>query len=148
MTEVDRDVLRSRLERLAHHLHRIESKRPSSVEELLASDDLRDILAKNIESAVQLCLDVATHVCAAKGRSVEKASDAFGVLAELGLIDRELADKLVKAVGFRNISVHRYVDTDWAIVIQIAQHDIEDLKRFAHWAAALALDQAPSGAGK
>lgn len=143
MSDVDRDMLRSRLARLSHHLRRIEGKRPRSLEELLVSDDLQDILAKNIESAVQVCLDIATHLCAANGRTIEKASDAFVVLAELGLITKDLADKLIKSVGFRNVSVHRYVDTDWAIVMQIVDTGVADLKEFARCAASLAGDPPP-----
>ena len=140
MTPVDRDVLRSRLDRLGHYLRRIEDKRPAGLDELICSHDLQDILAKNIESAVQVCLDIATHVCAAHGRAIEKASDAFGALAELGLIRSDLATRLVKAVGFRNVSVHRYVDTDWTVVMQIVETGVADLKEFARWAATLAAD--------
>jgi len=140
VTDFDRDVLRSRLERLSYYLRRIDEKRPRSLDELLASRDLQDILAKNIESAVQACLDIAAHVCAARGRTIEKASDAFGELADLGLIPRALADRLVKAVGFRNVSVHRYVETDWAIVMQIVESGVTDLKDFARRSAALAAE--------
>ena len=142
MSDVDRDVLRSRLDRLSHYLRRIDEKRPQSLDELMASHDLQDILAKNIESAIQVCLDIAAHVCAARGRAIEKASDAFGVLAELGLIQSSLAGKLVKAVGFRNVSVHGYVDTDWTIVMQIVESGVADLKEFARWAARLAVEPA------
>lgn len=146
MSDVDRDVLRSRLDRLSYYLRRIDEKRPRSLDELIASRDLQDILAKNIESAIQVCLDIAAHVCAARGRAIEKASDAFGVLADLGLIQGELSGKLVKAVGFRNVSVHRYVDTDWAIVMQIVESGVADLKEFARWAATLVVEPpAPQG---
>ncbi|MGH8672768.1 MAG: type VII toxin-antitoxin system HepT family RNase toxin [Burkholderiales bacterium] len=143
MTTIDRDVLRSRLDRLGHYLRRIEEKRPSSLSELVFSHDLQDILTKNIESAVQVCLDIAMHVCAARARSIEKASDAFDVLAELGLIQNELAGRMVRAVGFRNVSVHRYIDTDWTIVMQIVESGVADLKEFARWAATLAVEPAP-----
>lgn len=143
MSDLDRDMLRSRLERLSYHLRRVEEKCPDSLNELLASNDLQDILAKNVESAVQVSLDIATHICAARGRTIEKASDAFCVLAELGVIEKELADKLVKAVGFRNVSVHRYIDTDWAIVWQIAESGVADLKEFGRRMAMLAEEPPP-----
>ena len=144
MSEFDRDVLRSRLDRLSDYLRRIDEKRPQSLNELMADRDVQDILAKNIESAVQVCLDIAAHVCAARGRAIEKASDAFGVLSDLGLIQGELAAKLVKAVGFRNVSVHRYIEPDWAIVMQIVESGLADLKEFARWAATLVAEPPPS----
>lgn len=142
MSEIDRDAIRTRLERLSDHIARIESKRPASLQGLLENRDLQDILSKNIENAVQLCVNIAAHVCAANGRFTEKASDAFPVLSDLGLIERTLAEKLVRAVGFRNVSVHRYAEVDWSVVMRIADKDIEDLKEFGRWAAALVSEHA------
>jgi len=109
---VDRDVIRAKLRALADHVARIEQKRPASLAQLRADRDCQDILAHNLEKAVQLCIDIATHVCAAQGRAVETAGEAFTALDELRLIDATLATNLVRAVGFRNVSVHEYVAVD------------------------------------
>jgi uncharacterized protein YutE (UPF0331/DUF86 family) len=60
------------------------------------------------------------------------------MLSQLGLIEEDLASKLVAAVGFRNISVHEYAELDWTIVIMIATTGVANLRAFGRWAAALA----------
>jgi len=142
---VDKEVIRSRLVRLNGHLGRIEEKRPDPLNLLLTDPDVQDIVSHNLEKAVQVCIDIASHVCAAHGRAPETAGDAFVVLAELGLIDQELAQRLVSAVGFRNVSVHEYAEVDWAIVMKIVEDGIQYLKDFGRWAASLAAEPPPPG---
>jgi len=146
MNVIDGDVVRSRLTLLQHHLTRVDARCPGTLQELVANADTRDIVAFNLEKAIQFCVDVATHVCAAHGRSAQTAAEAFGVLSEIGLLDAELADKLKNAVGFRNVSVHEYADIDWAIVFRIASQDIGDLKSFGRAMAALISEPPPAGA--
>ena len=55
----------------------------------------------------------------------------FDVLATAGLIDPELANRMKKAVGFRNIMVHSYDEIDWAIVHTIGHTYLDDFKAFA-----------------
>jgi len=43
----------------------------------------------------------------------------------------ELADRMKKAVGFRNISVHRYQNIDWSIVYSIVTERLDDFSAFA-----------------
>ena len=57
--------------------------------------------------------------------------EAFIRLQDLGVLDAELATKLRKAVGFRNIAVHSYQDIDWAIVYAICTKDLDDFKSFS-----------------
>ena len=142
---VDKEVIRSRLVRLNGHLGRIEEKRPDPLNLLLTDPDVQDIVSHNLEKAVQVCIDIASHVCAAHGRAPETPGDAFVVLAELGLIDQELAQRLVSAVGFRNVSVHEYAEVDWAIVMKIVEDGIQYLKDFGRGAASLAAEPPPPG---
>lgn len=55
----------------------------------------------------------------------------FDVLAELGVINTELATRMKKAVGFRNIAVHNYEAINWQIVHAIATNHLSDFKDFA-----------------
>lgn len=140
---VDKGVIRSLLVRLDDHIGRVEEKRPAPIGLLLTDRDLQDILSHNLEKAVQVCVDIASHVCAAHGKAPETAGDSFRALADLGLMDEALAGKLVSAVGFRNVSVHQYADVDWAIVTEIAVDGLRNLKEFGRWAASLAVEVPP-----
>ena len=55
----------------------------------------------------------------------------FDLLASAGVIDGELALRLKKAVGFRNVAVHQYESIDWNIVHAIAQRHLDDFGVFA-----------------
>jgi len=137
MIAIDKDIVRSRLARLQYHLARIDERCPGTLGELIASPDVQDIIAHNLEKSIQVCIDISTHICAAHGRSTETAVESFGILVELGLLDDGLSGRLGKAVGFRNISVHEYAEVDWAIVFRIASDDIQDLKEFGRAVASL-----------
>lgn len=55
-----------------------------------------------------------------------------GALAAADVIARDLAVRLKKAVGFRNIAVHNYEVIDWKVVHSIAQNHLSDFSDFAH----------------
>jgi uncharacterized protein YutE (UPF0331/DUF86 family) len=58
------------------------------------------------------------------------AADAFAELAKLELIERGLAQRLQRAVGFRNVLVHEYTEVDWKIVMRVIRTDTRDLSAF------------------
>ena len=127
---VDASVIDAKLRELSRRLARIEAKRPSAAGTLLKDEDLQDILSRNLEVAIQTCMDVALHLCASHGKVPETGAQAFGVLAELGLLDKALAQRLRLAVGFRNVLVHEYTGIDWKIVMQVLRTGTRDLAAF------------------
>lgn len=85
----------------------------------------------NLERAIQQCVDIASIIIS-DTEAVPPATMAssFTVLAENRIIDNTLAERLSKAVGFRNIAVHEYNKRDWVIVYSIITKDIEDFRKF------------------
>ncbi|MBI3373032.1 MAG: DUF86 domain-containing protein [Betaproteobacteria bacterium] len=142
---IDEEVIRARLVRLTNHIGRIEKKRPTPLNLLLTDRDAQDIVSRNLEKAIRVCVDIASHVCAAHGRALETAGESFLVLTELGLMEKPLAEKLVSAVGFRNVSVHEYADVDWNVVMRIVANGLQDLKDFGLWASTLVTEPPPRG---
>lgn len=55
----------------------------------------------------------------------------FDVLAGMSIIGPELALRMKKSVGFRNIAIHNYEAIDWQITFFIATRHIEDFSAFA-----------------
>ena len=146
--KMDKEIIRSKLVRLNAHLTRIEDRRPEPLSKILTDLDVQDILSHNLEKAVQFCIDIASHICAAHGRVPQTSSEAFLTLSELGIIDGELAAKMVLAVGFRNVLVHEYAETNWAIVMKVVVDGIEDLKSFGKSIASLVSEPPPPGSRK
>lgn len=128
-----RQVVLEKLESLRRCVARIEARRPPSVAALGADLDAQDILSVNLTRAVQLAVDLATHLLA--GREVmppPTMGESFLALAEAGVIPLDLAHRLKAAVGFRNVAVHSYRSLDWAVVFRlVSEHllDFEDLAR-------------------
>jgi uncharacterized protein YutE (UPF0331/DUF86 family) len=57
--------------------------------------------------------------------------EGFERLAELQVIPRQLAERLQKAVAFRNILVHNYTNINWDIVANILTQHLTDFVQFA-----------------
>lgn len=57
--------------------------------------------------------------------------EIFQRLYELKIINHELAQRLKKSVGFRNLAVHNYHDLNWDIVYAVASLHLKDFIDFA-----------------
>ncbi|HET8902780.1 MAG TPA: DUF86 domain-containing protein [Saccharospirillum sp.] len=130
---MDRAIVDQKIESLRRCLERVRTRLPSTVEALQSDPDAQDIVALNLTRAVQLCIDLAAHWLSEHGEypAPKTMGQTFDVLASAGLVDPELANRMKKAVGFRNIMVHSYDEIDWAIVHAIGHNYLNDFKAFA-----------------
>jgi len=59
--------------------------------------------------AIQNCLDIAAHIISDENFGVPGSNnEMFYLLEDNGYIKKDLTEKMVKAVGFRNLIVHEY----------------------------------------
>lgn len=129
---MDRDVVEQKLESLRRCLRRIETKCPINAAALIADIDLQDIISLNLSRAVQISVDIGAHLIA--GLEVpppDSMGQTFDLLAQEGVLNKELASNLKKAVGFRNIAVHSYESINWEIVYSIIKYHLADFSEFA-----------------
>ncbi|MCR5081752.1 MAG: DUF86 domain-containing protein [Treponema sp.] len=128
---MDKDLIRTKLEALTRCISRIKEKTPDSYDELKNNYDAQDIISVNIERAVQNCVDIAGHMCCDYNETPSSMGECFVILANHDILSVELAEKLSKAVGFRNIAVHQYQTINWKVVYSICTAGIKDLIDFA-----------------
>jgi len=129
---MDRQIRDSKLESLRRCISRIVEKRPATPEALEGDYDLQDILSLNLERAVQICVDLAASMIADLQVPVpETMAKTFEILAQNRFLSEQTANQMKKAVGFRNIAVHRYHEIDWQIVFNIAHERVADFEAFA-----------------
>ncbi|MDI7267310.1 MAG: DUF86 domain-containing protein [Myxococcota bacterium] len=84
--------------------------------------------------AIQCCVDAGNHVVAEEGLPRPgAAAEVFARLADAGRLPRPLADRLSRAVGARNLFVHRYWQINHDRVRQMLQHDIDAFAQFEGW---------------
>lgn len=129
---MDREVIEQKIEFLRRSVERVRQKTPATAAALATDPDAQDILTLNLTRAVQLCVDIGAHLIAGKDNPApDTMGQTFDVLAELGVIHHELAVRMKKAVGFRNIAVHNYEAIDWQIAHAIATRHMSDFVAFA-----------------
>lgn len=125
------ELIRAKLDSLARCLERVKEKCPAEARALEGDFDRQDVLSVNLERAVQLCVDIASHFVSTTSHPAPRTmGEAFDALADLGIIESNLAESLRRAVGFRNLSVHAYDKLDWEVVHRAAKNGIRDLARF------------------
>ncbi len=129
---MDKLIVANKIDSLQRCLKRVEQRCPQNLEELLNDIDAQDVVTLNLSRAVQLCVDIALHILTSSNQPVPQTmSDAFTSLSEEKVISADLADKMRKSVGFRNIAIHQYEKINWAIVYAIATEKQDDFKAFA-----------------
>ncbi|NTU54023.1 MAG: DUF86 domain-containing protein [Chlorobiaceae bacterium] len=129
---MDWEMINQKLESLRRSVARVKEKCPDSLDALKKDYDAQDIVTLNLSRAVQMCVDVGAHLLAeSKLASPGTMGGTFEMLSEAGIISPDLAGKLKKAVGFRNLAVHNYDAINWAIVFAIATTHLEDFLVFA-----------------
>ena len=129
---MDRVVIDQKLESLRRCVARVTAKRPASVAALALDVDVQDVLVLNLSRAVQICVDITMHCLASSDSAVPQTmGQAFELLALEGRINNDLAQRLRRAVGFRNLAVHSYDSIDWALVFAISGDQLDDFRAFA-----------------
>lgn len=128
---IDRDVLDAKVESLRRCLERIRTHTPENAENLLTDYDAQDIIALNLQRAVQLCVDMGSHIIGGnQWNAPETMAGVFPILEENGTIAADLSARMQRAVGFRNIAVHEYQAVDWHRVYRMVTENLDDFRAF------------------
>lgn len=131
MAPVDAAILAERTAAVQRHLRRVAERLPADPAGLRPATDATDAVLLHLWQAVQVVIDVAVWACVTLGLgSPATYGDAFRSLAVDGVIDADLAERLVRAAGFRNVLVHAYADLDLARVHAAAVAGPDDLLAF------------------
>lgn len=117
------DVLARKLERLRRYLDHLAAHRGRTSEEVAADPYAVERL---LELVVQVSVDILSHQLAERGLTPESYRDTFELAGGEGLLADELADRLSRAAGLRNILVHLYEDIDYEIVAASIDRALDD----------------------
>lgn len=129
---MDQVIFDHKLESLRRCVKRVEEKTPSNVGQLSNDPDIQDILVLNLTRAVQLCVDIGSHVISETEESAPTTmGDVFSTLEKLQIITSDICISMKNAVGFRNVAVHNYDVISWEIVFAICQNRLVDFRQFA-----------------
>ncbi len=133
MGDVDA-VVAERLKRLAEYVDELHEYRGKASSFQVYQEDtmLRRAVERTLQIAVESCLDIGRRLIALEGfRFPEDNKDVFQVLAEEGVVPRELLPALLDMARFRNIVVHNYAKLDDARVYGILKKRLGDFDAYA-----------------
>lgn len=127
----DIDLVLLKASNVHKHLNRISTSCDDELEAFLSNQDHQDIVCFNLQMAIQNCIDIAAHIVSEEGTLVPgSVNEMFYFLEEKGLLPAPLVERMVKAVGFRNLLVHEYGKLDLAEVFRIARNRTADLNEY------------------
>ena len=128
---VDSDLILAKSSSVKRHLNRVIEKRHTDLQTFLQDIDRQESILFNLQMAIQNCIDIAAHIVSEEGVGVPgSTNEMFYLLEENEYLNNELTEKMVKAVGFRNLIVHEYGKIDLEQVFEVAQEDIKDLNEY------------------
>lgn len=129
----DPPLIARRLLALHEVVGHLEQRLPDLTPERLATDPMLEAAVERwVQIAVEACIDIAYHIVAERGWTPPDAARvAFATLASHGLISSQLAERLGRAAGLRNILVHEYVRVDTALLLASISAGLPDLRAFA-----------------
>ena len=131
MSVLDRAVLAERTMAVERHLRRVGERLPASAADMQPATDVSDAVTLRLWQATQIAIDLALAACLSlKLGTPASYADAFRRLQQARVVDAALADRLVRAAGFRNIVAHAYETLDMGRVYAAAKEGPADLLAF------------------
>jgi uncharacterized protein YutE (UPF0331/DUF86 family) len=131
VTALDRETLAEKVAAIERHLARVAERLPADAADFRPNTDVSDAVILHLWQAVQIVIDLALAACLhLKLGTPSTYADAFRRLAAAGQLGVSLAERLARAVGFRNVVAHAYETLDMARVYRAAHDGPPDLRRF------------------
>ena len=122
------DVVVNKVQIVQRCVGRAREELDASGESFATDPSRQDAAVLNVVRACEATIDLANHVVRRRRAGVPNSSaQAFRLLADVGVLDLDLAERLARMVGFRNIAVHAYRELDLAIVERVIREGLEDL---------------------
>lgn len=91
-----------------------------------------DMIILNLQRACEAVLDIAMYVVSTRKLGLpQNKREAFIILEENNIIDKQMSLNMQGMVGFRNIAVHDYKEIDEKIIKDVIENHLEDLLDFA-----------------
>jgi len=92
----------------------------------------QDAAILNIQRACEAALDMGQHLIRKYKLGIPQSSrDVFTLLATANFLPAELAEKMKKMVGFRNIAVHEYQRLQLAITEYVITQRLDDFSEYS-----------------
>jgi len=124
-------VIENKIAAAKKYLKILERYRGRSAKDIERDVDLRGAVERYLYLAIQAAIDLADSVIAFRGfRKPATMGESFSILLEENVINENLAARLTKMVGLRNILAHDYSKLDYDIVGDVMRVGRQDIEKF------------------
>lgn len=129
---LDRNVILARLAKLDDYVFRLKRFEDIKLKDYLNDYDLQAIVERNLQLAIQVCIDITNYIIARKKLTFPiEQENIFLLMGREGIIPQKLAARIKGMVNFRNILVHDYTEIDSERVFKILKQGLKDFNEFA-----------------
>jgi uncharacterized protein YutE (UPF0331/DUF86 family) len=128
---VDRALIQRKLRDLQRYVREVSEFREIDHARYREDWKTQRIVERTLQLAIEVCADVAAHLIADRAlRAPSTYAEAFEILAEAGLLERDLRDVLVRMARFRNLLVYEYARIDPDLVVRVLRENLTDFEKF------------------
>ena len=125
------DVLLNKTATIEHSIHRALEEYNKNPETFASDFTRQDAAILNIQRACEAALDMGQHLIRKHKLGIPQSSrDVFALLATADFLPAELAEKMKKMVGFRNIAVHEYQRLQLAVTEYVITQRLDDFNQY------------------
>ena len=128
---VDKTLILRKLAELEEYLGQVKEYANIAVGRYSKDWKTQRVVERTLQMMIETCADIAGHIISDKGYRIPVTyADAFRVLYENGILDKDLFETMGKMAKFRNIIVHHYDKVDTEIVLGILKKDLKDFSAY------------------
>ena len=103
----------------------------ASLKEYQTSPDIKDIAERNLQVAIEACLDIAKIIISISDLPEPKDNKGvFTVLAEAEILSKKNLEFLLPMAGTRNVLVHGYDKVEDRIVYDVIKRHLDDFAAY------------------
>ena len=126
------DIVLNKKESIERFIRQIKRYYAMDSEVSFEKDYLKqDAIAINIQRACEQAIDLANYTIKVKKLGLPKESrESFNLLAQNNVISKDIANKLGRMIGFRNVLVHEYQSLDLQLMVDVIENHLDDLVCF------------------
>ncbi len=125
------EVVAGKLAALDARIRRLGEFEGVSLEEYVSDWRTAWIVERALEVAIGACIDLTRHTLSRRGLDLPATYRGIVLAArDAGLLEAGLAASLAELCGFRNVLAHQGDHIDAAVVVEVLQYGVRDLRRF------------------
>jgi uncharacterized protein YutE (UPF0331/DUF86 family) len=128
---VDKTLILTKAGSVRKYISRIREKGNTELTTFLGDIDRQESILFNLQMSIQNCIDIAAHIISDEGFGIPgSTSELFYLLEENHYLEQDMTEKMIKAIGLRNLIVHEYGKIDLKRIFDAVHSDLHDLNDY------------------